>query len=106
MREKDLSSALQKHYYKDLYILKTFVDAESRDYCRTSTKLIAEAEFAKKDGRMRGHDEFWNSLTCIQMTPQTKIGLGKAFKFTFTPICHRRKPQPKKEGWKASKLKT
>ena len=55
---------------------------------------------------MRGHDEFWNSLTCVQLTPQAKIGLGKAFKFTFTPICHRRKPVPKKEGWKQSKLKT
>ena len=50
------------------------------------TLLLPEAEFIKRDGRMRGHDEFWNSVSCLMMTPQCKIGLGKAFKFTFTPI--------------------
>ena len=35
---------------------------------------------------MRGHDEFWQSVSCLMMAPQSKIGLGNVFKFTFTPI--------------------
>lgn len=86
-------------------MLKTFQDMENKDYCKTALKLISEAEFAKKDGRMRGHDEFWNAISCVQMTPQTKIGLGKVFKLTFSPICHR-ESRPKKEAKKNPKIKT
>lgn len=103
--QKPKESALSKHFYEDLYILKVFDNPEVKDYCHTTTMLISKDEFAQKDGRMRHNDEFWSSLSCIQMTPQTKIGLGKAFKFTFSPICHR-DPKPKKVPKQNPKIKT
>lgn len=69
VKEKEINSVLQKHFYKDLYLLKNFQDVENKDYCKTTLKMISEQEFAKKDGRMRGHDEFWNAISCMQMTP-------------------------------------
>jgi len=47
---------------------------------------MSEMDLQNEINKIRPADPYWQNVSCIQMTPNSKIGLGKYFRFTFSPI--------------------
>lgn len=67
--------------------MKGFVDGFYKDfvivtYADGSTSLMSLQEFNNKGIKKN----YWFSVTTVQSAPNTKLGLGKFFKFTFSPV--------------------
>ena len=52
-------------------------------------QILSEVDFSHEiSGNVyRSIHPYWQTINCILLAPQNKIGLGKHIKFTFSPVC-------------------
>lgn len=51
--------------------------------------MLSDTEFINEFKRSKSNP-FWLTISCIQTTIKTKVGLGKPFTFTFNSPCYKR----------------
>ena len=59
------------------------MENDDQDYAKVSGDHDFQNDFIKR----RPADSYWLNMTSIQLTPLNKIGFGRFFKFTFSPVC-------------------
>ena len=56
---------------------------EEQEYAKVAGDHDFQNDFIKR----RPTDAYWLNMTSIQLTPLNKVGFGRFFKFTFSPVC-------------------
>lgn len=80
---------MKKNLEEDPLISQFYKDSILIRYNQGFEQILSETDFNQEiNGNVyRANHPYWQTINCVMLTPQNKIGLGKHFKFTFTPMC-------------------
>lgn len=86
---------IKEFFYTELYLIR-FKPEKSLH----PEKIYTDEKFRTEITKLRPTDSLWDTIESVLLIPQTKIGLGKPFRFTFTPICIEKHDVPELHDFK------
>ena len=79
LKQSKEKNPLTQVFNRDLVLIR---------YAEDIANILSLQQFNSDFQRYRETNNYWQTINSIQLTPNCKIGLGKYFSFTFSPIFY------------------